>query len=150
MYRRALAAERSGISHVTRAITGWTVNTLFSSSMTQMEFDFWEFVDCAKCRLPFLSDSGSTVPFWLTECGHVVCNNHLSRSSRGPSCTSLIYAMNSVESKLRAVRFSRDTTGSSATRGLPVLLCNMLCLTHFDPDGCSNVRMVSFCPTCVE
>ncbi|KAF7363550.1 RING-type domain-containing protein [Mycena sanguinolenta] len=42
------------------------------------EFDFWEFVSCSRCQLPFASDSGATVPFWLTECGHVVCNTHLN------------------------------------------------------------------------
>jgi hypothetical protein len=41
------------------------------------EFDFWEFVDCGKCRLPF---QNGAMPFWLTECGHVICNNHLSES----------------------------------------------------------------------
>lgn len=44
------------------------------------EFDFWEFVTCAKCYQPFSSDglSGPVIPFWLTECGHIVCNHHLS------------------------------------------------------------------------
>ncbi|KAJ7172344.1 hypothetical protein C8R46DRAFT_1348784 [Mycena filopes] len=42
------------------------------------ELDFWEFVSCSRCQLPFASDSGATVPFWLTECGHVVCNTHLN------------------------------------------------------------------------
>ncbi|KIM48922.1 hypothetical protein M413DRAFT_438097, partial [Hebeloma cylindrosporum] len=47
----------------------------------QSDFDFWEFVSCSKCRMPFALDNGlATVPFWLTECGHVICNNHLSLS----------------------------------------------------------------------
>jgi len=48
-------------------------------SPDQADFDFWEFVCCAKCRMPFaLDNGGATVPFWLTECGHVICNSHLS------------------------------------------------------------------------
>ncbi|KAK7467248.1 hypothetical protein VKT23_004305 [Stygiomarasmius scandens] len=50
------------------------------------EFDFWEFVACAKCQLPFAS--GSTVPFWLTECGHTVCNNHLNADQSCSVCAS--------------------------------------------------------------
>ncbi|KAF8877636.1 hypothetical protein BD779DRAFT_1557131 [Infundibulicybe gibba] len=40
-------------------------------------FDFWEFVHCGRCRLPFSSDSGPTIPFWLAQCGHIVCNTHI-------------------------------------------------------------------------
>lgn len=46
-------------------------------SSDQSDFDFWEFVSCAKCQLSFSPDA-ALVPFWLTECGHVICNNHLS------------------------------------------------------------------------
>ncbi|KAK0463988.1 uncharacterized protein EV420DRAFT_1638910 [Desarmillaria tabescens] len=53
-------------------------------STSQPEFDFWEFVNCARCQLPFSSDAGATIPFWLTECGHIVCNNHLNADQ---SCT---------------------------------------------------------------
>ncbi|KAH9951237.1 hypothetical protein B0H21DRAFT_271215 [Amylocystis lapponica] len=50
------------------------------------EFDFWEFVSCAKCHLPFVTEQGVSpqIPFWLTECGHVVCNSHLNSDQ---SCT---------------------------------------------------------------
>lgn len=46
----------------------------------QREFDIWEFVNCSKCHLQFSPDgvSGPSVPFWLTECGHIICNTHLS------------------------------------------------------------------------
>ncbi|KAF9265461.1 hypothetical protein L218DRAFT_997428 [Marasmius fiardii PR-910] len=52
-------------------------------STPQTEFDFWEFVTCSKCQLSFLSgpDTVGNVPFWLTECGHIMCNNHISPSS---------------------------------------------------------------------
>ncbi|PPQ84321.1 hypothetical protein CVT25_011595 [Psilocybe cyanescens] len=53
----------------------------------QPEFDFWEFVCCTKCRMPFSLENGSaTIPFWLTECGHVVCNNHLNRDQSCCQC----------------------------------------------------------------
>ncbi|KAG9226125.1 hypothetical protein CCMSSC00406_0005036 [Pleurotus cornucopiae] len=48
------------------------------------EFDFWEFVACAKCYLPFISHSGPSVPFWLTECGHVL----LGSDQSCPQCRS--------------------------------------------------------------
>ena len=46
----------------------------------QPDFDLWEFVSCAKCHLVFSANGASapSVPFWLTECGHIVCNSHLS------------------------------------------------------------------------
>lgn len=49
----------------------------------QREFDIWEFVNCSKCHLQFSPDgvSGPSVPFWLTECGHIICNTHLSTYS---------------------------------------------------------------------
>ncbi|KAJ6623522.1 hypothetical protein B0H10DRAFT_2010231 [Mycena sp. CBHHK59/15] len=56
-------------------------------SAAQSEFDFWEFVSCSRCQLPFASDSGvATVPFWLTECGHVVCNTHLNIDQSCAQC----------------------------------------------------------------
>ncbi|KAI0647020.1 hypothetical protein C8Q79DRAFT_600047 [Trametes meyenii] len=50
------------------------------------DFDFWEFVCCGLCHLDFVKESGtlSSVPFWLTNCGHVVCNSHLNADQ---SCT---------------------------------------------------------------
>lgn len=44
------------------------------------DFDFWEFVNCGVCHLEFVKESGalSSMPFWLSECGHVICNAHLS------------------------------------------------------------------------
>ncbi len=50
-------------------------------SPKHQDFDFWEFVYCAQCHLPFTSEAGGQpqVPFWITECGHVICNNHLSK-----------------------------------------------------------------------
>ena len=44
------------------------------------ELDFWDSVDCAKCHLRFAPEHGPSppTPFWLTECGHILCNSHLS------------------------------------------------------------------------
>ncbi|KAG1756606.1 uncharacterized protein EDB91DRAFT_1093561 [Suillus paluster] len=53
------------------------------------EFDFWDFVDCSICHLPFISnDRGGPppVPFWITECGHVLCNNHLKPDQSCAQC----------------------------------------------------------------
>ncbi|KAJ8078871.1 hypothetical protein PM082_013155 [Marasmius tenuissimus] len=59
-----------------------------STSANQQEFDFWEFVSCAKCQLPFYSGASNvaTVPFWLTDCGHVICNNHLKSDQSCAQC----------------------------------------------------------------
>ncbi|KAJ7774972.1 hypothetical protein B0H16DRAFT_1880146 [Mycena metata] len=57
-----------------------------STIQAPADFDFWEFVSCSRCQLPFASDSGATVPFWLTECGHVVCNTHLNIDQSCAQC----------------------------------------------------------------
>ncbi|KAG6335586.1 hypothetical protein ID866_3502 [Astraeus odoratus] len=51
---------------------------------SEPDFHFWDFVGCALCHLLFVpNDKGPPpVPFWLTECGHVVCNNHLSHPDK--------------------------------------------------------------------
>ncbi|KAF9075165.1 hypothetical protein BDP27DRAFT_1212959, partial [Rhodocollybia butyracea] len=59
-----------------------------SAEVTCPDFDFWEFVACNRCQLPLSSPSGPTVPFWLTECGHVICNNHLSPNQSCSQCGS--------------------------------------------------------------
>ena len=44
------------------------------------DLDFWDTVDCAKCHLLYAPEHGPSppVPFWLTECAHILCNSHLS------------------------------------------------------------------------
>jgi hypothetical protein len=49
-----------------------------SLNQPDAEADFWEFIACGKCYLPYSADNALTIPFWLTECGHIVCNSHLS------------------------------------------------------------------------
>ena len=67
----------SGIAHQARMS-----NSNPSSTLSQRSLDFWEFVCCGKCHLPFVGDGahegGPPIPFWLTECGHILCNQHLS------------------------------------------------------------------------
>ncbi|KDQ06752.1 hypothetical protein BOTBODRAFT_192853 [Botryobasidium botryosum FD-172 SS1] len=48
------------------------------------DVDFWEFVHCSTCLLPFTDPP--SCPFWLTECGHVLCNNHLNPDQSCPQC----------------------------------------------------------------
>ncbi|KLO11863.1 hypothetical protein SCHPADRAFT_905640 [Schizopora paradoxa] len=59
-----------------------------STQAQEPTFDFWEFVACSKCNLPFVSDGNGqpSVPFWLTECCHVVCNSHLNADQSCPVC----------------------------------------------------------------
>ncbi|KAF8350551.1 hypothetical protein F5887DRAFT_305620 [Amanita rubescens] len=66
-----------------------SLRSIFCSFMSSLsdasaDFDLWDTICCAKCLLPFLSKAGPTIPFWLTECGHILCNNHLSPNQ---SCT---------------------------------------------------------------
>ncbi|KAG8966250.1 hypothetical protein FRC03_012261 [Tulasnella sp. 419] len=60
------------------------------SASVPQPFDFWDFVYCSQCMLPYLSEGQSqpTVPFWATECGHVLCNRHLNPDRSCPSCGS--------------------------------------------------------------
>ncbi|KAF5389892.1 hypothetical protein D9757_003716 [Collybiopsis confluens] len=55
-------------------------------SAESSELGFWEFVCCSKCYLSFSNGAGPTVPFWLTECGHVICNNHLNHDQSCARC----------------------------------------------------------------
>ncbi|THH13930.1 hypothetical protein EW146_g6332 [Bondarzewia mesenterica] len=59
-------------------------------SAHQYDVDIWEFVTCARCRLPFSPDPSAPppIPFWLTECGHVICNNHLNSDQSCAQCAA--------------------------------------------------------------
>ncbi|EUC62124.1 zinc-RING finger protein [Rhizoctonia solani AG-3 Rhs1AP] len=50
----------------------------------------WEYVHCSVCMTLFLPpnriDPTPDTPFWLTECGHVICNNHLLADQSCASC----------------------------------------------------------------
>ncbi|KAI9508287.1 hypothetical protein F5148DRAFT_927232 [Russula earlei] len=57
-------------------------------SSSSADPDIWEFVTCSKCHLPFSSGPSvpPQVPFWLTECGHVICNLHLNADQSCCEC----------------------------------------------------------------
>ncbi|KAG2157277.1 hypothetical protein DEU56DRAFT_722221 [Suillus clintonianus] len=64
-------------------------NTGNEQAGQESEFDFWDFVNCSVCHLPFTSsDRGPPVPFWITECGHVLCNNHLKPDQSCAQCNA--------------------------------------------------------------
>ncbi|KIY72051.1 hypothetical protein CYLTODRAFT_69984 [Cylindrobasidium torrendii FP15055 ss-10] len=50
------------------------------------DFDFWEFVACSRCQIPYHTPNGPVTPFWLTSCGHVICNNHLNPDQSCGTC----------------------------------------------------------------
>ncbi|KAI0064564.1 hypothetical protein BV25DRAFT_1800391 [Artomyces pyxidatus] len=68
--------------------------------------EIWEFVTCARCHMPFSPDpSGSApppVPFWLTECGHVVCNNHLNADQSCAQCNAQQIQMVPLQRQMEA------------------------------------------------
>ncbi|KAF9526975.1 hypothetical protein CPB83DRAFT_436584 [Crepidotus variabilis] len=58
-----------------------------STVSPEADFDFFEFVACARCRMPFVLDNGqATIPFWLSDCGHILCNSHLSPDQTCAQC----------------------------------------------------------------
>ncbi|KAG2158297.1 uncharacterized protein EDB93DRAFT_1120735 [Suillus bovinus] len=64
-------------------------NTGNEQVVQETEFDFWDFVNCSVCQLLFTSsDCGPPVPFWITECGHVLCNNHLKPDQSCAQCNA--------------------------------------------------------------
>ncbi|KAJ8598023.1 hypothetical protein M405DRAFT_723553 [Rhizopogon salebrosus TDB-379] len=65
-------------------------NTASAQAGLKAEFEFWNFVNCSICHLSFTSsDRGPpSVPFWITECGHVLCNNHLKSDQSCPQCAA--------------------------------------------------------------
>ncbi|KZT07827.1 uncharacterized protein LAESUDRAFT_770907 [Laetiporus sulphureus 93-53] len=57
------------------------------TSVSTYEIDFWKFVSCSQCHLPFPAKAGApSVPFWLAECGYVICNNHLNADQSCAQC----------------------------------------------------------------
>lgn len=101
---------------------GPTSSPSLTMSNPKPEFDIWEFVSCAKCHLPFSADPAAPplVPFWLTSCGHVLCNNHISLS---PSSLAQEFVDSSrlfvirLESKLCNMRRAARSDGPTSERG---------------------------------
>lgn len=114
-------------------------------------FDFWEFVSCARCHLPFTPESGGpqSVPFWITECGHVVCNNHLSKVSIFPTrCTASHHSQDQtrpVRNATRRIFRSRLCNMRYVSRVCSASHCPALL-----PDGSAYVQLVRVCTTRVR
>lgn len=71
---------------------GSDIKALMAQAPTgQPDFDFWDFVNCSICHLPFGPENGGPpqVPFWLTDCGHIICNSHLSQPTGRASLPAL-------------------------------------------------------------
>ncbi|KAF8586514.1 hypothetical protein K439DRAFT_1340736 [Ramaria rubella] len=67
------------------------MSIISGGSRPNSDFDYWEFVHCAICSLPFIADPPAppgppSVPFWLTECGHTLCNSHLHADQSCAAC----------------------------------------------------------------
>lgn len=91
-------------------------------SASKPEYDFWDYVNCARCHLSYASDvGGPQVPFWLTECGHVLCNNHLSQSRLLLAVSHLSSRKLSIDSDRSCAQCgSRDIELVSLQRQVPV------------------------------
>lgn len=88
---------------------------------SQQEFDFWDYVSCSLCYLLFTpNDKGPPpVPFWLTECGHVLCNNHLRQWYLFLFTSSFPFGLCHAHrpgSKLCSMRGAGYPTGASPAR----------------------------------
>jgi hypothetical protein len=101
------------------------LNLRMSNLSAKPEFDFWEFVNCARCHLSFNTDLGAPqIPFWLTECGHIVCNNHLSQSRLQTRCLSSFACLHRASwftrcrPKLCPMRGARNPVGSATAKCL--------------------------------
>ncbi|KAH8107063.1 hypothetical protein BXZ70DRAFT_271511 [Cristinia sonorae] len=68
------------------------------------EFDFWEFAVCSRCHLPFTTVDGAPpqVPFWITECAHILCNNHLNADQSCIQCGTQNVQIASLHRKMDA------------------------------------------------
>ncbi|QRV86146.1 casein kinase I [Ceratobasidium sp. AG-Ba] len=54
------------------------------------ESSIWQYVHCSMCMVLFLPPNrpnpAPEVPFWVTDCGHVICNNHLKADQTCAAC----------------------------------------------------------------
>ncbi|ESK94532.1 hypothetical protein Moror_7999 [Moniliophthora roreri MCA 2997] len=99
-------------------------------SSDHLDFDFWEFVNCARCQLPFLSgpDAVATVPFWLTECGHVLCNNHLKADQSCSQCGATGVQLVPLQREMEAPM-------SEWFRSIPYMLDSIAYATKFQQES---------------
>ncbi|KAG9010086.1 hypothetical protein FRB93_004748 [Tulasnella sp. JGI-2019a] len=65
------------------------------------DVDIWAFVHCDICMLPFIpSPNEAATPFWLTECGHVLCNAHINSDRSCRRCGSTNVGTSSLRQDL--------------------------------------------------
>lgn len=133
-------------------------NSLFHSmsntdkAAQPQDFDFWEYVACSRCCLSFTPDSGGPppVPFWVTECGHVVCNNHLSNCLVRPRVlgqAQIPLNFLRVRSELRNMRRTRRPSSTASTRGMSSPYLSGTPANTTAADGTSDGKLVLFRPT---
>ncbi|KAI0029382.1 hypothetical protein K488DRAFT_56498 [Vararia minispora EC-137] len=105
-----------------------------SAASAMTEQDIWEFVSCSCCHLPFSPDGRAPpVPFWLTECGHILCNNHLTPDQACTACGSKPVQMVPLQRELepplsdwfRSLPYSLDALAQAA-KFQQELLCTLV------------------------
>jgi hypothetical protein len=108
------------------------------------DFDFWDFVSCAVCHLPFSpADRGPPpVPFWITECGHVLCNSHLSQRQLKLTQYTVLIPSARPQSELLKMWRTSHTTRAPPAQCMPSLLLLMPRTPNL-PDRSTHVRLVS-------
>ncbi|KZV72876.1 hypothetical protein PENSPDRAFT_733210, partial [Peniophora sp. CONT] len=94
------------------------------SAASAVEPDIWEFVSCAVCHLPFSPEGNAPppVPFWLTDCGHVICNNHLQANGTCSKCQSTNVEMVPLQHEMdqpmadwfRSIPYALDSMANTA------------------------------------
>lgn len=90
-----------------------------SSIRSLRDFSFWEYVHCAVCQLPFIPDPVNAptappcTPFWLTECGHTLCNGHLSLVISSLVWFGEVNVIISMQSQTRVVQHAEQRPSNS-------------------------------------
>jgi hypothetical protein len=110
-------------------------------------FDVWEFVSCGICHIPYGNPAGgqSSNVFWLTDCGHILCNNHLSPLTPRIRIRRLIFAsdIHRLRSYMWTMRHTSDTGGSIAAR------CSLFTLYSIRSNLiCCMSRWILYSQTC--
>lgn len=100
----------STLSNASIIIQSNQIRSDMSSVRSDGAFSLWEFVHCGICYT-FWSDP-PRIPLWATDCGHIICNDHLS----GPlTCR---YRDCSEKKNLLIASTSKGPNGSCSCCGL--------------------------------
>ncbi|KAH7912235.1 hypothetical protein BJ138DRAFT_1084052 [Hygrophoropsis aurantiaca] len=114
-----------------------------------IEFDFWNFVTCNICHLPFVTSNHGppSIPFWITECGHVICNNHLNPDQSCSQCGDR-------NIQLMALQRDMDPPMSDWFRSLPFAMDSLSTAVKFQQEALASLvrkyktRAAQFSSTC--